>query len=152
MTTRERLEAYRRLHLKIRRKRERVFRLRAKAEHLSGGARYDIAFVTESFDGTQIITYHAQATEAQASSRPHDPLGSACAALADAETELEGLLRERKREYFAVRRIIAKLPVADRKIMRLRYLRGWAWPRIAKLTGFSVKTLWNRHSDILNIL
>jgi DNA-directed RNA polymerase specialized sigma24 family protein len=152
MTSRERLEAYRRLHLKIERKREHALRLRAKAENLSGGARYDIAFVTESFDGTTQITYLPRTTEAQEPSRRHDPLGDTCAALANAERELDALLKERRREYFAVRRIIAGLPVSDRKIMRLRYLRGWPWPRIAKLTGFSVQYLKNRHRDVLNIL
>jgi DNA-directed RNA polymerase specialized sigma24 family protein len=152
MTTRERLENYRRLSEKIRWKREKVARLQARVENLSGGARYEVTSVTEKPKGPAVITYRPVTTEAQASSRPHDPFGDACAALLDAEAELDALRRKCKQEYFAVRRIIASLPFSDRKIMRFRYLKGWSWTRIAKLTTFSVQYLRNRHGDILNNL
>jgi DNA-directed RNA polymerase specialized sigma24 family protein len=152
MTSRERLKKYRRLGMKIRQKRESVARRRARAENLSGGARYEVVSVTEKPERPAAITYRPMTTETQASSRLHDPFGDACAAFLDAKAELDALLKERRREREAVRRIIAGLPSSDRRIMRLHYLRGWSWARIQKVTGFSAQYLKNRHGDILNNL
>jgi DNA-directed RNA polymerase specialized sigma24 family protein len=127
-------------------------RLRARAEHLSAGARYEIAQAVEQPDGSVAIKYRDKALEAQPSSRAHDPLGDVCAALADAQGELDGLLKERHREKNAVYRIIAKLSESDRKLIRLRYVRGWSWERIQRATGFSAQTLRNRHSGIFRYL
>lgn len=148
MTARERIEGYRALCLDIKHKREKVARLRAKAEYNRGGARYEVASVQE-LDGAVSITYTPKATEAQEVVRPHDPFGDAVAELADEKAVLEGLLQIRRRELKAMSRIIASLPSSDRKLIRLRYVKGWSWARIEKSTGFSVQTLKNRNSEIL---
>ena len=61
------------------------------------------------------------------------------------DAKLDELIDMRERIEVA----IAQLPAEDRRIIRLRYIDGRSWARIADILHYSVQHVWRRHGQAL---
>ncbi|MBQ6537262.1 MAG: hypothetical protein IJI40_10870 [Firmicutes bacterium] len=61
------------------------------------------------------------------------------------DTKLDELVALREQ----IEEAIVLLPAEDRRLMRLRYIQGKSWRRIAYEMHYSVDWVWHRHGEIL---
>lgn len=81
-----------------------------------------------------------------------DALGNGVAAAVDMETELRKKIEELQKLRLAIEKTIDSLPSAERRIMRMRYIRGFTWQQIAQRLYCDESTCRRAHRKIVREL
>ena len=101
---------------------------------------------------SQILRVNQQLTGMPPSGQQHDVMAEYAAKLDAIERALTSIIVDLEERCLRVDQAVLTLPANEQRIMRLRYVEGYSWKRVAKTTNYSDQSCWRLHLQALDHL